>query len=261
MKERPILFSGPMMRAILDGRKTQTRRVITPQPVVYPNAVQFRTLIIGGTERSALAALASHCPYGKPGDRLWVRETFWCKNENCDHDYCSGCDMGSLLSVGEGYAPIDYVATPKCLSHPETEHQQTVEPWTGEPVPGYWWLAPPDDWDGEDEQAHRERGVWTFLPWGYHTKHPSIHMPRWASRLLLEVTEVRVERLNEISEEDARAEGAEPKRPAGAMEISAMPVRLSHIVGFRELWCSINSNEAWDANPWVWVVSFRVLGG
>jgi len=203
-----------MVRAILAGRKTVTRRVVKPQPA--PNSPHD-----GGTKWVHDAHKGLHipcgtvwhltveekmglrCPYGEPGDRLWVRETW-------------------VPLVGEdfpdGMPNVVYRA-----------HGWRIE----------------SEYGGEDRHGRpREVSRW----------RPSIHMPRWASRLTLEVVSVRVERLHDITEEDARAEGVEAKRGAGAAVIQAGPVHLSHVVGFRELWCDINGAESWDANPWVWRV-------
>lgn len=203
IRERPILFSAPMVQAILAGRKTVTRRVVKERQ--FPAPFHQRCSAVGVAV--ALREMYEQgrfeerpFPYGQPGDRLWVRET-WAK------------------------VPHPPAISDRCKVGPEG--------W------GATWRA---DWTGN--------------PSGYTWK-PSIHMPRWASRLTLEVTGVRVERLHDITEEDAKAEGVEAKRGAGAAGIQAGPVHLSHVVGFRELWCDINGPESWDANPWVWAVSFR----
>lgn len=276
VRERPILFSGQMVRAILRGEKAQTRRVVAgagcqqaTEVVKEADGWWFYDTI----NRGCCGPI--NCPYGQPGDRLWVREAFWCKNDTCDHEYCGGCDMGSLLTLGQNYAEIDYCATPACLTPPTTKQRQTVEAHIGEPAPGAsWWLSPPDDWDGS-ENDHTERGVWCHEPWRFFTKHPSIHMPRWASRITLEVTEVRVERVQEISWRDAAAEGvsAHPHGCPGCLssgECGSVPrvpdegcgvfVR-GYVDSFRRLWDSINAGRgyAWESNPWVWCVSFRVV--
>ena len=173
MKERPILFSAPMVRAILDGSKTQTRRV----------AKEFN----GMPNLDGILRRYPHqngCPHGTPGDRLWVRETWAHERDG------TGCpdDTGIL-----------YRATD----------------------PG---------WDDEE----------TGLRW-----RPSIHMPRWASRILLEITDVRAQRLQEIGDEDARAEGYTPQSPD-------FPVGW-----FQGLWDTIHGSGAWHANPWVWAITFR----
>lgn len=182
MKERPILFSAPMVRALLAGTKTQTRRVMKPQPThMNPAGIPRLAHLVGPSS-------AISCPYGQPGDRLWVRETF---------------------------AKID----------------GQTQPWI--------------ETDYRASYTHGDRlgdtlGIkkrWT----------PAIHMPRAASRITLEVTGVRVERLQDISEADARAEGA------------AAPPHLSYRDGYAWLWDSINGPGAWDLNPYVWCISFRVL--
>lgn len=192
MKERPILFSGPMVRAILDGRKTQTRRVVKPQPDQRYYLRSGENVPGGeawacewdGDEHNGmeLHQQTIRCPYGVLGDRLWVREThaLW----------VPGCKGG-----------ISYKA----------DH---IDP--------------------------RGDGPSAPIKW-----RPSIHMPRYASRILLAITGVRVERLHDISEDDALAEGADSSRHARDW--------------FQSVWLSINGAGSWDANPWVWVVGFQRL--
>ncbi len=202
-RERPILFSGPMVRAILEGRKTVTRRVVKPQPdflgsMVDPNT-PFKTLDAGLHARIT-------CPYGEPGDRLWVREA-WAAD-----------------------AQVDAIA-PSDLSQ-------------GEPI---WYPA---------DLSVRQTGC-SMISKG--RVRPSIHMPRWACRILLEITAVRVERLQDISEEQALAEGVrgEPCDHArqACADIGCWGDTAKGAFGF--LWESLNGEGSWAANPWVWVVEFK----
>lgn len=210
MKERPILMNGAMVRAILEGRKTQTRRIVK-------NVSGHPQLLRDGSTRivdcirdvdggpSALMYAPNNwecCPYGVPGDRLWIRETF-CTVDDREHG-------GNLW--------YDYRATPRySASHPA-------------------------GWDNEPD--HPDALKWT----------PSIHMPRAASRITLEIIGVRVERLNDISEIDAIAEGT----PGGHGAIprytyaAATPVEQ-----YRWLWESINGAGSWNVNPWVWCIDFK----
>ena len=179
MKERPILFSAPMVRALLAGMKTQTRRAFkTKNGGVWPNA----------NDLPGIRQILRSCPYGQPGDRLWVRETF---------------------------ARIDGQTRPWI----ETDYKATYT--HGDRL--------------GDTLGIKKR--WT----------PSIHMPRHASRITLEVTGVRVERLQDISEADAIAEGVytDPACPA--------------YDAYAQLWDEINGLGSWEANPWVWVVEFKGL--
>jgi hypothetical protein len=226
MKERPILMSGPMVRAILEGRKTQTRRVVTPQPKVgQAEPYEYRVAKIalmppranGECEEQWLArgddliGPLPRCPYGVPGGRLWVRET-WLELDR-DH-YQEPGRPRDLLSDRYGKPRRNGVA----------------------------YRA---DTDSEGDAIRAEYGYrWT----------PSIHMPRWASRLTLEITEVRVQRLQEISEEDAKAEGVIARGPGS-------PTLRPHQRDFRALWNDINSKRGygWDSNPWVWAISFKRL--
>ncbi len=220
MREHPLLFNGPMVRAILAGQKTQTRRVMKHQPrsVLVPGvgpmlAVQKAK----GTDRwlwpNAREQVIGECPFGKPGDLLWVRETWRPQTiHSCAMDTCD-CD-----SLGVTYAA------------------------DGEWIPYTWWNEKriDDDWY---MPASAARG-----------NVPSIHMPRWACRLILEITAVRVERLHAISEADAIAEGA----PA-ATETSELRWQhyVPHARGFINLWNSTGGD--WDSNPWVWVIEFKVV--
>lgn len=203
-KERPILFSAPMVRAILEGRKTVTRRAVK---ATKAHAHGFMMLDHGNGwwPYNAFGDFTSDHegmkypiarPYGKVGDRLWVREAW------------------------QADAQVNEVA-PRELSH-------------GEPI-----RYPADG-------ASRQTGC-SMITQG--KTRPSIHMPRWASRILLEITDVRVERLQDISEEQAKAEG--PNWPV------ADHLEMAWRVQFRTLWESINGAENWNANPWVWVVEFK----
>ncbi|HEJ9850713.1 TPA: hypothetical protein SMN88_000592 [Pseudomonas aeruginosa] len=221
MKERPILFTGPMVRAILEGRKTVTRRVMKPQPdfpgsMVDPNT-PFKTLDAGLHARIT-------CPYGEPGDRLWVRETW---HVGKPHDKTAPADiLAPLLAEGRGITVL-YTAG----------GWQSVGP-AGREEPIYPDDQPLPDWAGKGR--------------------PSIHMPRWACRILLEITAVRVELLQDISEDQARAEGITDggcsscgnHEPCGC-ECPAP----SAVDSFVHLWRSTGGN--WESNPWVWVVEFK----
>lgn len=218
MRERPILFSGPMVRAILDGRKTQTRRVMTPQPpcgttYVIAGEDENRALCISDNESGEFLWPIDpwrKCPYGVPGDRLWVKEAWQ-----------------PYHAAKEIYYPANGA-------------------WGIYPDQGDWFAA---DWE--------RRGATKAM-----TGRPSIHMPRWASRLTLEITRVRVERVQEISEADARAEGVDATAPlygdSGGYQ------HEGHKETFRSLWDSINGKRkgcSWADNPWVWVIKFRKLEG
>lgn len=197
MKERPILFSAPMVRALLEDRKTQTRRAVKNTGLYAIDAA------IHGEETAQreLAALATRSPYGQPGDLLWVKETT-IKVE--DHGYAGPCYVESE----EGRAVLEYGLSPA-----------------------------PDDVTEVDPQDIRKR--------------PAIHMPRTMSRILLEVTAVRVERLQDISEADTEAEGIQEIVDAG-VDHDGTPRDA-----YRALWEQINGAGSWSANPWVWVVEFK----
>ncbi len=222
MTERGMIFNGEMVRAILDDRKTQTRR-----PIKWK---QTRFTEIGEREDGSKWPWSEDtehacdfwhpCPFGAVGDRIWVRETF--QGPLFDYDL-----MDSYCKDATPFEKPEF-----CVYKAD-----------GVPAPEFY--------DADDE---------LHCCW-----RPSIHMPRWASRILLEITDVRVERLNAISEEDARAEGiidggclncGEPE-PCGC----ANP-EPDATDAFAYLWQSIYGQENWNANPWVWVIEFkRVEGG
>jgi hypothetical protein len=229
VKERPILFSGPMVRAILAGTKTQTRRVF---PAAL-DAVDVRKDVIGEQPNACwwinrgdpTAMVLTSCPYGEPGDRLWVRETFDVRLWESERHY----------NDADGYS--------RCSS-------EWVEEGPDEPE-STWYYA-----DGE-----RPSGDDGFR---WNGKRPSIFMPRERSRLLLEVTGVRVECLQDITEEDARAEGVLSYGEKLVVEYGDSEGSGASLTWgrdrFRELWDDINGKRAgagWAANPWVWCVSFR----
>lgn len=194
VKERPILFSAPMVRAILEGRKTQTRRIVKPQPT---RPVANMGMGYFSEEPNNLRAPYLKCPYGEPGERLWVRET-----------------------------------------------------WAGVKQLGGIWVR-------EKFHYRASEGDNELIKW-----KPSIHMPRVACRIILEITNIRVERLQDISDKDAAEEGLflEPV-VAGTTPMwryNSSSDWYSHTKNcFKGLWQSINGEGSWDANPFVWVVDFK----
>ena len=228
MTDRPIIFSGPMVRALLDGRKTQTRRILKPQPDTKNggtiwSGTPFGPLSYNGTWPDGTRSIQS-VPYA-PGDRLYVREAHYLTDDSDEECVVYAEDQNA---VDLHLASIQTVKTHLNLS---TE-----------------WAKP-------------------------HIKlRPSIHMHRWASRITLTVTEVRVQRLQGISEADARAEGIEPYTgpksvPEGEFAYRdyyehAAPGWWLHPRGsFGSLWNSLHGPDAWDANPWVAAISFTVREG
>ena len=182
MKAKPIIFSAPMVRALLEGRKTQTRRLLKPAP---PAGV-----------------IVARCPFGNTiGAYLWVRETF-------------------------GYVSPDEKI--RHISECKVEYRADL-PHDCDDMPGNW---PRDEAMG-DGDAPRWR--------------PSIYMPRWASRLTLRITDIRVEKLKDIKEEDAIAEGLASDGDEAAK------------ISFARLWEAIHGQNSWQENPWVWVLSFEVI--
>lgn len=213
-KERPILFNGDMVRAILDGKKTQTRRVMKPQPTpatshsdCYPwiTKISRRDHSIiwctpkgdGGIYKDRDDRSPFRCPYGDPGDILWVRET-----------------------------------------------------WAHVPRTAYGSLSNPDPDD--PDMAFVYRASFDRAKGGFGWK-PSIHMPRTASRTTLKITDVRIERVQDISSHDAFAEGSR------CSCVAPVPDCAGNIKEFRNIWDSINEKRGygWNQNPWVWVIEFQ----
>lgn len=232
-----MIFNGEMVRAILDGRKTQTRRIMKVQPSDdfhpthngydldlnahwYTPGVVDKNGYLQPAKKDVFGVADENegytCPFGAVGDRIWVRETF----------------QGPLIPEDElseflGANPDKFESPAYC------EYASD-----GGPRPEYV--------DADDNTRHGWR--------------PAIHMPRWASRLTLEIIGVRVERLNSISQEDAQAEGMELTgwRPTYSDPDSGGEVWTPYD-NFAQLWESIYGEESWKANPWVWVIEFKVV--
>jgi hypothetical protein len=208
MREIPMLYSTPMVQALLDGRKTQTRRVVKPQPTkeficgydIHQSftgkpSVQLFEFYDTNTDSDTSQRWPTDdkgikCPYGKPGDLIWVRET-WMHSDDLDEPY---------------------------------------------------WYKASFEQDYSEEKRKRMVGLWK----------PSIHMPKAAARIWLQIESVSVERLQDITEEDAVAEGVETLGLYPGYDVSSRGK-------FEGLWYSINGPDAWDANPWVWVIKFKVV--
>lgn len=242
VKERPIIFSGEMVKAILDGKKTMTRRAVKTQPrdectEIATSAcfghVEYRSTSEDRQTQSILAKIK--CPYGKIGDRLWVRET-----------WIQGYDDPLIESEGDDENAVSIIYKADGKEEYRTCSAETAENW--------------GDFSADSEMV------------GF--KSP-IHMPRWASRILLEITDIRVERLNDISEADALKEGIRNYN----FEMEDSPdtyVGYTHLqkddgkstlyktpaIAFERLWDTLNAKKGnpWSSNPWVWVVEFKVVG-
>lgn len=211
MKERGMIFNAEMVRAILDGRKTQTRRIMKVQPgtpefglrrIIESSKANENGMYFWSQDDACGIKARSKpflFPYGEVGDRIWVRETF--------RVHSRATDVATLV----------YRASVR-------------NSWT--------------------EQTHRVPVAVCNKPATPEKWTPSIHMPRWASRITLEITDVRVERLNSITESDAEAEGV---TDTGFGDLL--------VDGFRYLWKSIYGEESWAANPWVWVIEFKRIEG
>ncbi len=198
--ERPILMSAPMVRAILDGRKSQTRRTVKPRKDMGFGCPLAPNELAGEINNGDY----TNSKYGRPGDRLWVRESFQpLMADGIPESEWQSCNY----KTGEGYK-VSYVATDGIVEY----------------------------YDIADDNAFCNRIT------------PSIFMPRWASRITLEITGIHAERLQDISEADCIAEGCEHPGPIG-------PTFMQQV--YKRVWTTINGAASWDANPWVWVVTFN----
>lgn len=204
MSDRPIIFSAPMVRALLAGTKVQTRLVVKPQPESHQHTAHHigdgDWQFVSDINQLSDSVSTLRCPYGQPGDRLWVREAFAVQPD--------------LWHASHGPQPLHYLA--------DVSDRRQIEDYTGK---------------------------------------PSIHMPRWASRITLEVTGVRVERLQDISEGDCIAEGCAQNHNGyflgGPHAVSGLKQMATAKKAYCDLWKSIKGPGSWDANPWVWVVEFK----
>jgi len=217
MKERPILFNAEMVKAILSGRKTQTRRMVK-----FPLRDVNMGCELAGNELAGEVKAGDYrnCPLGQPGDQLWVRETWGVVSHAFDDD-------GVM---------IDWVP-----DRPATPIHEL--PFGNGYYSGHAIYAADGSFTWGDDDGYEDgRSCWK----------PSIHMPRLASRIDLLITGVRVERLNDISQEDAKSEGCCYGRGGGAPDLAVSPA--DH---FPTLWESIYGIKSWAANPWVWVLEFE----
>lgn len=216
MTERGMIFNGEMVRAILDGRKTQTRR-----PVKFPVHDKNLGCELAGNELAGELSVGNYLnsAFGKPGDRIWVRETF--QGPLFDYE-----QMDAYLEDSSRFETPEF-----CQYAADGGHR-------------------PEYQDADDNLRHGWR--------------PSIHMPRWASRILLEITDVRVERLKSIHDVDAMREGIQNLTTCSHADFGIPGVvNAQHPVrAFQLLWESIYGDDSWKFNPWVWVIEFkRVEGG
>lgn len=255
MKERPILFSGEMVRAILAGKKTQTRRLLNPQPNVRTVTLHHTTDRRDGrweftardsrgrvvyafpVDRHSLRAEIA-CPYGAVGGRLWVKETHAFFSIDA-FKYLEG-PLESLGLRAYGGKPLSpgcdlRWGTGDAMVHYAAHHPASVKELSASSGFSTYRSTTPDKW------------------------RPSILMPRWASRITLDVADIRIERLHDITEEDAKAEGAAWRIAPGG-DLAGAFEGLGGDIGYRnhfaDLWRKINGAESWDANPYVWVVEF-----
>lgn len=232
MKERPILFNTAMVQAILACRKTQSRRALKYQPqrsdflpnLCFPkNAAQAKALYPAGwIYPNALDEILTMCPFGEVGDRLWVRETW----SVVSHSFS---DDGQLIDWDPDRPAIKVHEMPFGNGYYSGHAIYAAD--------GYF------QW-GDEDGDETDRSHWK----------PSIHMPRAACRIILEITSVRVERLQEISEADACAEGCDNSKSDAAI---AAGWYEKPIAAFRRVWGQTGGQ--WNANPWVWVIEFKVL--
>lgn len=246
VKERPIIFSGEMVKAILDGKKTMTRRVVKSD---FINHYKHAHIIRQSTDKKregkayfydtpvgsmVLSSQLANNHYGKVGDRLWVRET-WAPVNSCGESALAYKADNEIICLSENEEFLDEYGT---LNYTDPR------------------LAKYAFADWADDLVNGVEGAW---------KSP-ITMPRWASRILLEITDIRVERLNDISEADAVKEGLRILPASGRYVVSPGDQHFggaSHdaVEVFSWLWDSLNTKKGypWSSNPWVWVVEFKVV--
>lgn len=210
MKETGLMFKAPLVRSILDGSKTQARRVVKPQPVIEPSGIAkwegpANRMWCGGADIGT-SLLRSFCPFGQAGDRIYVRETF-VQGFNAD---------------------------------PVTGDRLQWDP-DGNALPMTTWYRATDQIDWSDDDGWEANTPWK----------PAIHMPKALARIWLEITSVRVERLQDISEADCRAEGAH----GGHGSIPGYAYSATPLEHFEHIWTSTGGD--WAANPWVWVIDFK----
>ncbi|MDF7648061.1 hypothetical protein PUG42_05810 [Erwiniaceae bacterium L1_54_3] len=233
MKERPIIFNSEMVRAVMEGSKVQTRRVLSPRQLKMIDAAasvgECYPLESGHQHPNSQSYYREWCPFGAVGDRLWVRETWTDVN-------LEGIPAVAYRADSGVYSPMDdesFLNEDGSFNYDDPRvAKYHFAAWYGDVVSG-------------------TEGNW----------RPSIHMPRWASRITLEITGVRVERLQDISEADARAEGThwsdgKPNEMGLATELV-----VNADEEFAHLWRSIYGEESWQANPWVWVIEFKRVEG
>lgn len=252
-KERPILFSAPMVTAILAKLKTQTRRTVKGYLITGPNPPNDSTFDVYGGDGWA-GAFGSDgrgnatqlCPFGVPGDHLWVRETWrphsWREDNPIMIEFSA--DGGRMedrsgkfeaANYEEWYEGICISATDECATALESGHPGLLH-------------------DGESYSWSENHSP---LKW-----RPSIYMPRWASRITLEITGIRVERVQDISEADATAEGITKDEAREYVYTGHSPSDEAFAAAYGDLWNRINGKRegcAWKDNPWVWVVEFKRL--
>jgi hypothetical protein len=228
MNSKPILFSGEMVKAILDGRKTQTRRIVKPRGV-SSDIAQWLHVMAKGVDMP--------CPYGKAGDRLWVRETFVL--ENWEDEPKTPTDR-----------PIFHYEPADPMNEYDNEYWQIPHYKATDPTPDLYYGDTDENDDGEPKCKWR----------------PSIFMPRWASRITLDVVNVRVERLQEITRDGAKAEGVSNIwnwTPDRNPEHHRRGVLNPYVANYSVLWDQIHAGSligyGWNANPFVWVIEFKMV--
>jgi hypothetical protein len=221
MKERPILMSAPMVRSTLDDTKLQTRRAVT-----HPVLQDLPTIRDIGNGWWGDDDFEARCPYGQPGDRLWVREAF---------RFPVSVDHLSPAEIGQKALAVGY-PKPWCPTQFEADGlRRTPQEWRD-------FVTPPQ----ANEAGRRRAGM---------------HMPRWASRITLEITSVRVQRLQDISEADALVEGIVATRGGFGLADGSHYHATDPRISYWSLWDAINGPGSAEANPWVWAVAFKRMKG
>ena len=225
MKTSPILFSGPMVRALLDGTKTQTRRVMKPQPTLEPdktwdwNPEPRGISYFWMPDEGPGARIIERCPYGVPGDLLWVRETWGVRGWMSDPAPLAGEHLEGLR-LTLNYRADDHMSWTRYPDDPEYARIRSLV------------------------KCYNDETRW----------RPSTNMPRWASRLTLRITDVRVQRVRDISDDDVEKEGL------AWYSLGGHP-RWPRNGRFAENWVTMHGRQSWCNNEWVWALSFDVVRG
>lgn len=260
-REWDLDLQAPEILAILAGRQTQLRIPMQIQPNGHPT-FEFRDdpewgRVAYWPGESEFDPFDCHCPAGNVGDRVWIKEDFCAKHDTDVGDYGVIAYNAPALDLGREFHPgWQYCATPEVADRPKCEHKQSIEPPEDDAVPGDWWLAPPEGWDGESD--YTEVGRWMVLPWEkeFYTRHPACDMPQWMSRIEIEIRRVAIEKLRDISLHEIGRQGIDDSKYRTPLSPTD---GATYRYDFADHWNGLNPHDTWSANPHVWVVTFEKI--